>query len=62
MGVAEEHNKGVKEAGQQNDGTSNLDIATNFIFLGDYQNDKIELELDELYFISSASNYIKLFI
>lgn len=42
-------------------GVSDLNTANRIVFLGDYQNDKIELDVDELYFISSASNYIKIY-
>jgi DNA-binding LytR/AlgR family response regulator len=59
--VIEEQNNNEKEERQQIDGISDLGNTNKITFMGDYLNGKIELDVEKLYFITSASNYIKIY-
>ena len=54
--------KKLQEKHEANGGHENEKPVSNKIVLsGDYQNEKVELYTDDLYIVTSASNYIKLF-
>ncbi|MGB8194521.1 MAG: LytTR family DNA-binding domain-containing protein [Chitinophagaceae bacterium] len=63
-GQAEVIEKKLQEKNEMtatHENTTEKKNSNKVVFLGDYQNEKVELYPDDLYVITSASNYIKLF-
>jgi DNA-binding LytR/AlgR family response regulator len=59
--LLEKQGRVEQEENPQSSIGEDVSISNTISFIGDYQNDKIELKPEDLFVISSASNYIKLF-